>query len=94
MNELIYFWIDKYRQFQDPNTHTMKFLFNDFGINLSSKYKVIHEKMDDGSLQFTINESKIKKFFQTNLKKNVSIQSVFQMLKPLLEKMVRGNLHY
>lgn len=63
MNELIYFWIDKYRQFQDPNTHAMKFLFNDFGINLSSKYKVIHEKMDDGSLQFTINESKIKKFF-------------------------------
>ena len=65
MKELIYFWVDKYRQFQDPNTHVMKFLFNDFGINLSSKYKVIHEKEDDGFLQFTINETKIKKFFSS-----------------------------
>lgn len=64
MKDLIYFWVDKYRQFHDPNTHVPKFLFNDFGINLSSKYKVTHTLKSDGTLKFDINETKIKRFFE------------------------------
>lgn len=64
MNDLIYFWVDKYRPFQDPDTHATKYLFDDFGISLSSKYKVTHKRNGDGTLQFEVSETNIKSFFQ------------------------------
>lgn len=66
MKNLIYFWVDKYRSFKDPNTHATKYLFDDFGISLSSKYKVTHTLKRDGTLKFDVNETKIKRFFEAD----------------------------
>lgn len=67
MKELIYFWVEKYRAFSDPVTNETKFLFNDFGVSLSSKYRVTHTFKDDETLKFEINETEVKNlFFQSS----------------------------
>lgn len=64
MNNIIYLWINKYRLL-DKTPKKTRYLFNDCGISLSSKYDVLKSD-DEGKRVFTIRESESNILFKSN----------------------------
>lgn len=63
MNDYIYLWVDQYRFIDEINGEN-KYLFNNFGISLSSKYKVHIENEAASPLAIHIDDSESKILYE------------------------------
>lgn len=106
MNDYIYLWVDQYR-FIDEIDGECKYLFNNFGISLSSKYKVHVENEAAPPLEIHIDDSASKILYEpdeegcfyseclTDLKVIVGQNGAGKSsIIELLKDIIAGNIQY
>ena len=96
MNNVIFLWVNNYRLIDEINGER-KFLFNDCGINLSSKFNVSHEwilqdnlhedeQLHKRRLCITLNECKSRVLFDCNADEDLFYSKCITDLKVIVGK--------
>ena len=66
MRNYVYFWIENYHCMKSSSKHPL-YLFDDFSVNLSSKYKITHKWFKKKRI-FSFETCEKNKYSESNLK--------------------------